>query len=282
MKQVAGHVDIFVPTYNHEPYIEDCINSIFLQDYKNFTVYVIDDQSSDSTFDKVMELKRKWGSQLQVYRNKTRIGTGSKSILINDINLNGEFWAILEGDDYWLDSKKLTMQIDALKKSPRAIAVATKCMMLNSISGTSEYIAPDVLEWNYFDLILNGNKNRHFCHISSIVWRNLFPNQSVPWPPKYISRVWQTGNGDEVLLMHDVLEASMGTFIYLDYVASIYRYTGKGLWSSLSDIQQNQANYLLKREIRKRMSLRNQMYALYIRAYSYIPVGIKSSKFPIN
>ena len=42
---------IIIPAYNCENYISKCLESIFNQSYKNFEVIVVDDCSTDKTFE---------------------------------------------------------------------------------------------------------------------------------------------------------------------------------------------------------------------------------------
>ena len=51
-------VSIVIPAYNHEKYIKETIKSLINQTYKNLELIVIDDGSTDSTFEKLQELKQ--------------------------------------------------------------------------------------------------------------------------------------------------------------------------------------------------------------------------------
>ena len=53
---MSNHFKIIVPFYNVEKWIDKCIKSIKLQDYKNFTAFLIDDISTDNTANVVKEL----------------------------------------------------------------------------------------------------------------------------------------------------------------------------------------------------------------------------------
>ena len=44
-------LDIIVPVYNTETYLERCLNSILSQTYKDFNILIIDDGSTDSSYD---------------------------------------------------------------------------------------------------------------------------------------------------------------------------------------------------------------------------------------
>jgi hypothetical protein len=46
----------------------------------------------------------------------------------------------------------------------------------------------------------------------------------------------------EVILMHEVLRDTRGSMILCDEITSVYRFTGSGIWSSLTLGQQRQKN----------------------------------------
>jgi glycosyltransferase involved in cell wall biosynthesis len=232
VKPISGLVDVLVPTYEHEEYIEECINSVFAQDYNNFIVHVFDDNSRDNTFDRLSKLQAKWGTRMRVYRNIQRLGNGEESILHHAPNLTGEFWALVEGDDFWLTPNKLTQQVSLLNSNPQAVAIASKTEMQNINAGKISVIEPDVSQWNYWDLILNAKRSRHYVHISSILWRNSYPDQNIPWPVEYLESATLKG---EVMLMHEILKDTGSSVILLDKVTSVYRVTGNGVWSSLTE-----------------------------------------------
>lgn len=71
-----GHplVSIVVPTYNVERYVEDCIDSLLNQTYKNKEIIVLDDASTDAT----VYLLKQYGNQIQLIQNKTNKGQGAR------------------------------------------------------------------------------------------------------------------------------------------------------------------------------------------------------------
>ena len=47
------HIDVIVPVFNAETYIGNCIESIAAQDYDNYSVYIVNDRSTDGTMDAI-------------------------------------------------------------------------------------------------------------------------------------------------------------------------------------------------------------------------------------
>ena len=54
--------NIIVPVFNAEKYIEKCLNSIIKQSYKNFQVKVIDDCSTDSSYELALDMCSEYGN----------------------------------------------------------------------------------------------------------------------------------------------------------------------------------------------------------------------------
>ena len=47
-KDVTSLVSVVVPIYNVESYLNECVDSILFQTYKNIEVILVDDESPDS------------------------------------------------------------------------------------------------------------------------------------------------------------------------------------------------------------------------------------------
>lgn len=94
--------EIIVPVYNDQRYIGRCIDSILMQDYKNFELIVIDDHSTDNTGDIIgtfMDI-------IAVYNDERR---GALANITDGIKVYGENIIVtIDGDDYLPDRNVLT------------------------------------------------------------------------------------------------------------------------------------------------------------------------------
>lgn len=96
---------IVVPVYNAENYIEKSIESILSQDYKNYQLIVVDDCSTDRTYEIICDLHKKYNNFLKI-RNDVRVGSPLHN-LIKGINLSSkndeDIIVTVDGDD-WLEN----------------------------------------------------------------------------------------------------------------------------------------------------------------------------------
>lgn len=104
-------ISVMVLTYNHEKWIESCLNSLINQKDVNLEIIVHDDNSSDRT-SKILE---GYEDRCKVIRNLTgeNIGISRSQNLLMDA-ARGDFLAIMSGDDTWAECK-LKKQIDYLE-----------------------------------------------------------------------------------------------------------------------------------------------------------------------
>ncbi len=94
--------NIIVPVFNAEKYIEKCLSSIIKQTYKNFQVKVIDDCSTDSSYELASEICTNY-KNFRISKNPRRLGSLNNidELLGLDINEPSKTIDILvDGDDY--------------------------------------------------------------------------------------------------------------------------------------------------------------------------------------
>ena len=106
---------VLVPTYEHDEYLHKAIDSILLQETTiPIYIYVFVDFSENKTSLNIANNYSAKYKNVKVYENKERLYSGTKSFMHHCPGVQSEFWAILEGDDYWLDRKKVSKQVEVL------------------------------------------------------------------------------------------------------------------------------------------------------------------------
>lgn len=122
--QVTGQpvVSVCVQTYNHVPYIRECLEGILMQK-TNFSIEILlgEDASTDGTREICLEYAKKYPDKIRLFlhhrENNIKINgspSGRFNTLYNLYSAQGKYIALCEGDDYWTDPLKLQRQVDFL------------------------------------------------------------------------------------------------------------------------------------------------------------------------
>lgn len=91
---------VTINTFNHEDWIENCLLSCLNQDYENFEVIVIDDISTDRTFEICQKLQEQFPDRLRAIQNKEKIYSQVRNILeLTRLSKEGSIVISADGDD---------------------------------------------------------------------------------------------------------------------------------------------------------------------------------------
>lgn len=108
-------------TYNHEPYIRQCLDGFVIQKTNfRFEAIVHDDASTDGTTAIIKEYARKYPDIIKpIFEKENQYSKGGRILEdIMDKHSYGKYVAVCEGDDYWTDPYKLQKQVDILNAHP--------------------------------------------------------------------------------------------------------------------------------------------------------------------
>jgi len=133
-------ISVIIPTYNHGQFIEEAVESVFAQTYKNLEVIVVDDGSTDET-KRIIEV---FGDRVHYYYQPNRGPSAARNVGIK--KATGEFLAFLDVDDMWMNNK-LDLQLQVLKQNPHLGMVACGT---NNIDESSAIINKYILK-NFAD-----------------------------------------------------------------------------------------------------------------------------------
>lgn len=121
-------VSVIIPSYNHEKFIKECIDSVLNQTYKNFELIIIDDGSKDKT----SEILNKYDdSRMQIIYQEN---VGAHNTINRGLALaKGEYLTILNSDDVYMKNR-LELIVNYLMKNPEVSLVSTYIEIINSDS----------------------------------------------------------------------------------------------------------------------------------------------------
>ena len=111
-------VSIITASYNYADLIENGINSVINQTYKNWELIIVDDGSTDNSLEVIKKYTQ--NPKISLYQHENGKNKGLKqTILLGLKYCTGKYINFLEAED-WLESKYLEEKIEILKKYPDA------------------------------------------------------------------------------------------------------------------------------------------------------------------
>lgn len=123
-------ISVLVPVYNVEKYVKEAIQSLLNQTYQNLEIIIVDDCSTDKTFE-ILENLKKQDNRIKIFRNyenKKICYSLNKAFLES----SGNYIARMDGDDVSLPNK-IEEQLKYLKKNRDVDLVGTSTILINDI-----------------------------------------------------------------------------------------------------------------------------------------------------
>lgn len=221
-------VDVIVPVYNHERYIEVTLNSMVEQitDFR-YRVIPSDDCSTDGTRAILRRLAAAHPDKIfPVYREKNGGAIANGYSLLNAAT--AKYVAICDGDDYWIDPHKLQKQVDFLEANPDFSMCFTD-VKIKDETGLNQprerFFAR--LEKDVFtieDFIL---ADQQIVPTLTIMVRNVMPK---PVPEFYLTIL----SGD---IFIQIMTADKGKAKYMDEQMGVYRNNSGGVTKSEENLR---------------------------------------------
>jgi len=104
-------LSVIVPVYNVEHYLDRCLKSILAQNFSDYEVILIDDQSTDDSFKIMQNYSREYG--FKIIRNFENVGlSATRNVGIS--KAVGKYIYFLDSDD-WLDSDMFSTIISIME-----------------------------------------------------------------------------------------------------------------------------------------------------------------------
>lgn len=94
----APLVSVIIAAYNCDKYINQCIDSLLNQSFKNFEIIIVDDGSTDRTYSILNEYKTK-NKNLYIYRQKNKYAGVARNNGLS--RAKGEYVLFLDADDFF-------------------------------------------------------------------------------------------------------------------------------------------------------------------------------------
>lgn len=130
-------VSVIIPMYNSERFITDAVCSVLNQTYKNFEIIIVDDISTDNSYNVALDLKN-LSDKIFVYQNDKN--SGSAISRNNGVSYSkGRLIAFLDADDFWMPDK-LEKQVNFMLENNYAFTFTSYSFADTLLSNISDRV----------------------------------------------------------------------------------------------------------------------------------------------
>jgi len=245
-KMDTPKVSVFMITYNHEHFIAQAIEGILMQRTTfPFELVIGEDCSTDGTRAIAQKYADKYPDIIRLLPSDRNLGMQANAHQTL-LACRGEFLAFCEGDDFWTDPEKLTMQTEFLERNPRcSLCFHNHNLLIHRPNG-------EQVEYPFYadaGFVQNGETHAqkppavqkssmlmgggaillHTCMV-----RNLFRNGLPPYLMNILCVDWGM----------TIIASRGGNIRYVDKIMGTYRLHSGGVWSAAS--RKNRHEALLK------------------------------------
>lgn len=150
-------IDVIIPAYNAEKFIERTMRSVVLQTLPPEKIIVVDDGSTDGTVNVIKEFAKTSNIQIQLNLQENRGPNAARNEGLR--HSTSEFVAFLDADDVWTNDK-LERQIEVFEKTEFEKLGLVYCgygLINEAGEKINRKVARPVLKGEIFEKILESN-----------------------------------------------------------------------------------------------------------------------------
>ena len=218
-------VSVLCPTYQHSDFIEDALRGILGQVTPfPFELIVRDDGSTDGTADIVADFTDRYPNIIRALLEPENRWRQLRPSMRS--HARGRFIARCDGDDYWIDPRKLETQVDTLERSLDAVLSHHQAMVIQEGRIVRERRLPTDHCRDYTQAELIRAK---LAIASTMLHRNL-PLEEHPKREQILNR--------DTLSLAQLGEHG-GAKWEPDLLPTVYRMHAGGMWSTQDPVQRD-------------------------------------------
>ena len=149
-------VSIVIPCYNHENFVQDCIQSVIDQTYENIELIIIDDGSKDSSVEKIQQMVLVCKKRFARFEFRSRPNKGLSATLNEALEwCQGEYYSAIASDDMMLP-EKTQIQVRYLNQDSTLLGVFGGVKIIDKNSNFIRLSMPSKRKLNFKNLFLSN------------------------------------------------------------------------------------------------------------------------------
>ena len=223
---------IVLPAYNVALYLRECLDSILAQTYTNFTVFAVDDGSTDETGE-ILDEYAKRDKRIQVFHTTNHGISAARNVALEHIETpnNFDYVAFVDSDDRVAPDMLKTLLSEALDKTADIVACAPASLYSSGkISLNGRWLPQHCLtltKEDFLSLIFACGRYNNLCGCGGAVWKNIYKAQVI-----HGLRFEENRNICEDELFNTDVSARAKMIVYIPKILYFYRKRSTSFTSS--------------------------------------------------
>ena len=231
-------VSVLVTVYNLEKYVAQTLESVLEQETDfDFEILVGDDGSDDGTVDIVKDFISRYPGRIELFenprekgKNYNRVERSAANRLGLLANAKGKYCCFLDGDDYYIDNKKLQRQADILDDPSNADCVI--CAHNLYLSYEDGRMIPLSSAKKERKISLKEYWTMMFIQANAMMFRNIYADNI---PGERLAATFDDNNIVFWLMQH-------GKMYYIPEFMGAYRQVEGSSWSAIDLLKRSASN----------------------------------------
>lgn len=215
-------VSIVIPVYNVEPYLRECLDSVVGQSYKNLEILIVDDASTDGSYEICGEYAQR-DERIHLFKNEVNRGLSVTRNIALD-NANGDYIGFVDSDDF-IDPNMYDIMVKRLEADNSDMVMCNYFWTDESGKKTSHYVS-----YNCGRKLRGVEKIReNVMTINNCVWDKLFKKElfeNIRFPE---GRYYE-----DIFIMHELFDKAKSVSITSE---SLYCYRRRSTGITLCSVK---------------------------------------------
>lgn len=223
-------VSVVIPSYNHEQFVQDSIQSVIDQTYENIELIIIDDGSKDGSLEKIQKMVDICEQRFARFEFRHRANIGLSATLNEALEwCEGKYFSPIASDDIMLKDKTAT-QVSFLEQNDDTAAVFGGVKLIDN---------------NNMELNERVTEERSYSFKEIIMHEHDLP---APTQMARLELIKKIGGYESNLFIEDwymwLKLSQNGRIFYLSQIFTLYRQHDSNISKNLTKIHQGRFDVL--------------------------------------
>ncbi len=156
-------ISVIIPCYNSKEYIARAIESVLSQTYKDYEIILVDNNSTDNTYNILLEYKTKYSNLVNIFKEYKKGAPAARNKGLQEAK--GDWLQFLDSDDELLPGK-LSSQM-AIAANSKADIIVGECYMYKTANNKTEVKIRGIETSNVWKALLTSKLGSTTCNL----WR---------------------------------------------------------------------------------------------------------------